>query len=281
MSVVSAEEASRCVVDDSGTEVCLAAPAQRIVALAPSVTELLFAAGAGEKVVGAVSFSDYPKAAQALPRVGSYDRIDLEALLALEPDLVVSWDGGNPREQVERLSALGIKVFHSDAKSFETIASTLERLGVLADSQDKAEQAATALRDDIRDLTQRYADSEPVSVFYEVWERPLMTINGQHWISQSLALCGGVNLFADEAPMVPRISQEAVLAANPEAIITGGMGKADSSWLDAWQAYPHLKAVERDNLFFINPDLVQRATPRLVEGTKSLCRHLESARERR
>nr|WP_300310637.1 cobalamin-binding protein [Halomonas sp.] len=277
----NAEEAPRCVVDDSGTEVCLAAPAQRIVALAPSVTELLFAAGAGKKVVGAVSFSDYPQAAQALPRVGSYDRIDLEALLGLEPDLVVSWDGGNPREQVERLSALGIKVFHSDARSFETIASTLERLGVLADSQDEAEQVAAALRDDIRDLTQRYADAEPVSVFYEVWEKPLMTINGQHWISQSLALCGGVNLFADEAPMVPRISQEAVLAANPEAIITGGMGKADASWLDAWRAYPHLKAVERDNLFFINPDLVQRATPRLVEGTRSLCRHLESARERR
>ncbi|UYG08743.1 cobalamin-binding protein [Halomonas sp. M4R1S46] len=276
-----AVRAEVCVSDAAAREVCLDAPARRIVALSPGVTELLFAAGAGERLVGAVSFSDYPPAARALPRVGSYDRLDLEALLALAPDLVVAWAGGNPREQVDRLSALGLPVFFSDAGDFAAIAASLERLGALAGSEAAGRAAATRLRGQVAELRARYADAAPVPVFYQVWERPLMTVNGEHWISRALALCGGENLFAGEAPLVPRIGVEAVLARDPEVIVTGGMGKADSTWLMAWREFPELTAVRRDNLFFVDPDLVQRATPRLVQGTRALCAHLETARERR
>lgn len=270
-----------CVTDDAEREVCLDASATRIVALSPGVTELLFAAGAGERVVGAVSFSDYPAAAEALPRVGSYDRLDLEALLALDPDLIVAWAGGNPREQVERLAALGLPVYFSDAGDFGAIATSLARLGALAGSEARGRAAADRLRGEVAELRSRYADAAPVSVFYQVWDEPLMTVSGEHWISRALALCGGETLFADEGPLVPRIGREAVLARDPEAIITGGMGKADSTWLEAWRDFPELAAVRRDNLFFVDPDLVQRATPRLVEGTRALCAHLEAARERR
>ena len=273
--------ATVCVDDDAGREVCLDAPAQRIVALSPGVTELLYAAGAGERVVGAVSFSDYPPEAQALPRVGSYDRLDLEALLALEPDLVVAWQGGNPQEQLARLAKLGPPIFFSDAEDFAAIATSLERFGALAGSAAMAQEAARGFRQEVAVLRERYDAAAPVSVFYEVWEQPLMTVNGEHWISRSLALCGGVNLFATASALVPRIGVEAVLARDPEAIITGGMGKADSGWLEAWRDYPRLTAVRRDNLFFIDPNLVQRAAPRLVEGTRRLCEHLEVARERR
>nr|WP_221766080.1 cobalamin-binding protein [Halomonas nitroreducens] len=276
-----AVQAGVCVSDDAGREVCLDAPARRIVALSPGVTELLFAAGAGERLVGAVSFSDYPAAAADLPRVGSYDRLDLEALLALEPDLVVAWAGGNPREQVDRLAALGLPVFFSDVEDFAAIASSLERLGVLAGSETEGRAAATRLRGEVAELRARYADAAPVPVFYQVWEQPLMTVNGTHWISRSLELCGGQNLFAGEASLVPRIGVEAVLARDPEVIVTGGMGEPDSTWLEAWRAFPELTAVRRDNLFFVDPDLVQRATPRLLEGTRALCDHLEMARERR
>ncbi|WP_136255226.1 cobalamin-binding protein [Onishia niordana] len=276
-----APAAELCVTDDAGHEVCLDAPARRIVALSPGVTELLYAAGAGERVVGAVSFSDYPPEAQALPRVGSYDRLDLEALLALEPDLVVAWQGGNPQEQLARLPTLGLPVFFSDVDDFAGIAESLERFGELADTSAIADPVATALRAEVAALRKDYADADPVPVFYEVWEQPLMTINGEHWISRSLKLCGGENLFADASALVPRIGVEAVLARDPEAIITGGMGKADSGWLEAWRDYPRLTAVQQDNLFFIDPNLVQRAAPRLVEGTRRLCEHLEVARERR
>ncbi|SDG10046.1 iron complex transport system substrate-binding protein [Onishia taeanensis] len=270
-----------CVGDDAGHELCLEAPAKRIVALSPGVTELLFAAGAGERVVGAVSFSDYPVAAQALPRVGSYDRLDLEALLALEPDLVVAWQGGNPREQVERLSRLGLPVYFSDVEDFAGVAGTLERFGTLAGTPEVGATTAASLREEVATLRERYANAAPVPVFYQVWEQPLMTINGEHWISRSLELCGGVNLFADESTLAPRIGVESVLARDPEAIITGGMGKPDSTWLEAWRDFPQLTAVQRDNLFFVDPDLVQRATPRLVEGTRQLCQRLEVARGRR
>ncbi|MDT8880800.1 cobalamin-binding protein [Halomonas saccharevitans] len=270
-----------CVIDDAGREVCLDAPARRIVALSPGVTELLYAAGAGEHLVGAVSFSDYPAEATELPRVGSYDRLDMEALLALEPDLVVAWAGGNPREQVDRLPRLGLPVFFSDAGDFAAIASSLERFGALAGSEAVADEAASTLRQQVAALRAQHADAAPVPVFYQVWEQPLMTVNGEHWISQALSLCGGENLFAAEAPLVPRIGVEAVLARDPEAIITGGMGKPDSTWLEAWRDYPEMTAVRRDNLFFVDPDLVQRATPRLLEGTRALCARLESALERR
>lgn len=270
-----------CVADDAGREVCLDAPARRIVALSPGVTELLYAAGAGDSVVGAVSFSDYPPEAARLPRVGSYDRLDLEALLALAPDLVVAWAGGNPREQVDRLPRLGLPVFYSDVNDFAGIARSLERFGALAGSAAVAEEAARTLREEVAALRAEHAAAAPVPVFYQVWEQPLMTVNGEHWISQALALCGGENLFAEEGPLVPRIGVEAVLARDPEVILTGGMGEPDSSWLEAWRDYPEMTAVRRDNLFFIDPDLVQRATPRLLEGTRALCARLETARERR
>ncbi|MEQ6887488.1 cobalamin-binding protein [Halomonas sp. CS7] len=280
---MAAAEAGKevCVVDDAGREVCLDAPARRIVALSPGVTELLYAAGAGERVVGAVSFSDYPPEAAKLPRVGSYDRLDMEALLALEPDLVVAWAGGNPREQVDRLPRFGLPVFFSDVNDFAGIASSLERFGALAGSEAVADEAARSLRQQVAALRAQHANAEPVPVFYQVWEQPLMTVNGEHWISQALSLCGGENLFADEAPLVPRIGVEAVLARDPEAIITGGMGEPDSTWLEAWRGYPEMTAVRRDNLFFVDPDLVQRATPRLLEGTRALCDRLETVRERR
>lgn len=282
LPLASAQAAAEvCVMDDAGREVCLDAPARRIVALSPGVTELLYAAGAGERVVGAVSFSDYPPEATELPRVGSYDRLDLEALLALKPDLVVAWAGGNPREQIDRLPRFGIPVFFSDVNDFAAISSSLERFGALAGSEAVADEAASTLRRQVATLRSQHADAAPVAVFYQVWEQPLMTVNGEHWISQALSLCGGENPFADEAPLVPRIGVEAVLARDPEAIITGGMGEPDSTWLEAWRDFPEMTAVRRDNLFFIDPDLVQRATPRLLEGTRALCAQLETVRGRR
>lgn len=270
-----------CVTDDLAREVCLEAPAERIIALSPSLTELAYAAGAGEALVGAVSFSDYPPEAEALPRVGSYNRLDIEAILALEPDLVLAWNGGSPQTQLDQLSALGLPVYYSDAQDFAAIAYTIERLGQLSGQQSQANSEAQRVRDGVATLEQRYKDAAPVSVFYQIWEKPLMTINGEHWISRSLTLCGGVNQFADADALVPRPSIENVLAGDPEAIITGGLGEPESEWLDSWQRFTQLSAVQHDNLLVIDPDLVHRATPRLLEGTRQLCELLDDVRERR
>lgn len=270
-----------CVADDLARDVCLEAPARRIITLSPSLTELVYAAGAGEALVGAVSFSDYPPKAEALPRVGSYNRLDSEAILALEPDLILAWDGGSPQAQLDRLSALGLPMYFSDAQDFEAIAHTLERLGQLTGQESQASDEAQRLRDGVAALELRYQDASPVSVFYQIWEKPLMTISGDHWISRSLALCGGNNLFADAEMLVPRPSIENVLATDPEAIITGGLGEPDAEWLESWRRFTRLSAVRHDNLLFIDPDLVHRATPRLLEGTRLLCELLDDVRERR
>ncbi|WP_223427878.1 cobalamin-binding protein [Alcanivorax limicola] len=278
---VAAEQGERCVVDDAAREVCLAAPAQRIIALSPGATELMYAAGGGERMVAAVNYSDYPPDAATLPQLGSNRRVDMEALLALEPDLVLVWPTGNPPEQVALLERFGIPLYFTEPVSFEDVATSLERLARLAGTEDIGASAAQAFRDGIDALRQRYAEAAPVPVFYQVWDEPIMTVNQTHLIHQVIALCGGENVFATLPRRVPRIGVESVLVRNPEAIVAGGMGEENTDWLTDWRRYPSLTAVQRDNLFFVPPSRIQRPTPRLLQGGEILCEHLETARARR
>lgn len=277
----SAAHAEIVVTDDAGRQLRLAAPAKRIVSLAPHVTELLFAAGAGDKVVGAVNYSDYPEAATRLPQVGGYNNVDLEAVAALKPDLVVAWKTGNRGGNLDRLSALGIPVYVNEPRSLEDVASSLETLGRLAGTQLSAFHAAAAFRERQAMLQKRYGQRPPVRTFYQIWNQPLMTVNGEHLISKVIALCGGENVFAGLPQLAPTVGTEAVLAANPEAIVASGMGEARPEWLDQWKNWDRLTASQRGNLFFIPPELIQRHTPRILDGASRLCAQLEEARARR
>ena len=272
--------AQLCVQDDASQQVCLKQPARRIIALSPGATELLFAAGAGEQLAAAVSFSDYPPAAQKLPRVGSYQRLDLEAIVALKPDLIVAWRSGNPMGDVSRLQDRVFPVSISEPRQFEDVSATLERFGVLAGTELVAQGAANGFRAGIAALRERYADAAPVTVFYQVWDDPLMTVNDSHLISEAIRICGGVNVFGGLGALAPRISREAVLEKNPQAIVAGGMGEDNPAWLTPWKAFPSLLAVQKGNLFFVAPSTLQRPTPQMLAGTRTLCRHLESARAR-
>ncbi|MCB1906056.1 MAG: cobalamin-binding protein [Rhodocyclaceae bacterium] len=267
--------------DANGQAVVLAAPARRIVSLAPHVTELVYAAGAGGQLVGVVSFSDYPPAAAELPRIGSYNALDLEAVAALHPDLAVAWRSGNREAHLQRLRALGIPVFVSEARSLEEVATSIEQIGMLAGTGESAAAAAGAFRARHAALRAGYQGKVPVRMFYQVWNDPLMTINGEHLISAVIRLCGGENVFADLRQLAPKVNEEAVLAADPEAIVASGMDQARPEWLDGWRRWPGLAAVARDNLFFIPPDLLQRHTPRVLDGAEQLCRQLDIARSRR
>ncbi|WP_061167030.1 cobalamin-binding protein [Caballeronia hypogeia] len=273
------------VTDDTGASVTLAAPAQRVVSLAPHVTELLFAAGGGARIVGAVSYSDYPKEAQSIPRVGDNKALDLERIVALHPDLIVVWRHGNAARQMDRLKALGVPIYFSEPKHLADIAASIDKLGALLDTRSIAKQAADAFTRDISQLRARYAQRPPVSVFYQVWDDPLMTLNRDNVFDEVIGLCGGVNVFASEQARVPTISTEAVLAANPEAIVTStpGATKPDRALpaLERWKRWTSLTAVARGNLFGIDGDLINRPTPRIATGAAELCRDLETARERR
>ena len=269
------------LTDDAGQRIVLAEPARRIVSLAPHITEILFAAGAGERVVGVVAYSDYPEAARALPQVGGYTQIDLEAIVGLRPDLVIGWRSGNRDAHLARLQAMGIPVFLNEPRNLDDVARSLEQVGRLAGSEDAARAAATAFRARHAALAARHASQPPVRTFYQIWDRPLMTINDEHLIADVIRLCGGSNVFGSLTQLAPTIGVEAVLAANPEAIVASGMGDARPEWLDQWARWPQLEATRRDNLFFIPPELIQRHTPRILDGAERLCAQLETARARR
>ncbi|MEX3938679.1 cobalamin-binding protein [Paraburkholderia sp. BR10937] len=284
MILPCAAHASVTAIDDAGGTVSLPAPAQRVVSLAPHVTELLYAAGGGAKVVGAVAYSDYPPEAQKVPRVGDNRALDLERIAALKPDLIVVWRHGNAQQQLDRLRALHIPLFFSEPHKLDDVATSLTRLGVLLGTEDTAQAAASAYRRDIAQLRAHYAQRAPVSVFYEVWDQPLMTLNGSHMISDVITLCGGRNVFAALEPLVQTVSTEAVRAANPDAIVTASQGATSPDRplpsLERWRAWPALAAVAHGNLFAIDGDLLTRPAPRIAEGAAQLCKDLDLARSR-
>jgi iron complex transport system substrate-binding protein len=267
--------------DDSGAEVRLRQPARRIVSLAPHITEILFAAGAGDRVVGTVDYSDYPQAASRIARIGGYQNLDLETILALKPDLVIAWQTGNSRGDLELLRRMGIALFLSEPDRIEDVAGNLEQFGELAGTSSVAGPAAAAYRARLAELRQRYSSRPQVRMFYQMWADPPMTIGGRQIIGSAIRLCGGVNIFGHLNLMAPVVSVEAVLAADPEVVVASGLDATRPDWLDSWRRWPQLTAAARDNLFFIAPDLIQRHTPRLLDGAEQLCRDLETARQRR
>lgn len=267
--------------DDTGQEVRLKAPAKRIVALAPHIAESLYAAGAGDRLVGTVDYSDYPPEAKKLPRVGGYSRVDLEAVAALKPDLVLAWESGNNMPQVDKLKGLGLTVYVAQPNKMENVADQLVRLGQLAGTETVANATAERFRKRLESLRAANAGKPKVRVFYQIWKTPLMTVGGPQIISDAISLCGGINVFGHLGKMAPTVSVEAVLEADPEAIVATGMGDAKPEWLHDWDKWTRMTAVKRDNLFHINPDIMQRHTPRILDGAEKLCAHLDVARSRR
>jgi iron complex transport system substrate-binding protein len=266
------------VIDDAGQEITLAEPARRIVSLAPNITELVFAAGAGDRLVGVSEFSDYPDAARTIRRIGGGTGLDLEAIVGLRPDLVIAWQSGNPSQPVRRLLELGLTVFISEPRHLEDITESLRRIGRLAGTDTIAARQIHDFEQRHAQLRRRYSLQEPVSVFYQVWGRPLMTVNGQHLISDVIRLCGGRNVFAGLPELAPQITTEAVLAANPEVIVSGNGREPGSANLAQWKRWTALSAVAQGHVFAIRRELMVRHTPRILQGADQLCELLERVR---
>ncbi|HYD62241.1 MAG TPA: cobalamin-binding protein [Noviherbaspirillum sp.] len=264
------------VVDDAKRTVTLPASARRIVSLAPHATEMLFAAGAGAYIVGVTEFSDYPPEAKRIQSVGSGVSLDLERIIQLKPDLVVGWNNGNAAAQLAKLEPLGIPIYKSEPYDFATISSSLERLARLAGTDATGQAAAQAFRTRLKKLQDTYQQRRPITVFYQIWRTPLMTLNGAHLVSSSLRLCGGENIFSKLPQLAPTIGEEAVLKADPEAIVASS-GEQDDVFAP-WRRFPNLKAVARGNLVSVDGNLINRAGPRILDGTEDLCRKLDAVR---
>jgi iron complex transport system substrate-binding protein len=261
--------------DDRGVTISLGHPAERIVTLAPHLAEIAFAAGAGAKLAGVSSYSRHPAEAERLPVVASHGRVDIERLIALRPDLVLAWQSGNSPLQIDRLERIGIRVFVTEARGLADIPRIIRLVGALAGSAEVAETRARHFENEVADLRKRYAGERRVAVFLEIWHKPLLTVNGEHLISDALRLCGGRNVFSAAKTLTALVSREQILDARPEAIVTGGFG---SEALQAWRGLELVPAVRNRRIYAIDPDWLHAQGPHVLEGIRALCERLELAR---
>ena len=278
LAIIAVPAQAITVLDFSGREVTLDQPAKRIVALAPHIVENLYSAGAGDKLVGVVSYSNFPDEAKNVPEVGTYSAFSLEQVLALQPDLVVMWGSGNGMQTLSTFEALGIPVYVSELRQLSDVPKSIRNLSQLAGTPAIGEAEASRIETELDALHRRYGEKRSLSVLYQIWNDPLQTVNGEHLISEIISLCGGYNVFGDARSLAPRVSIESVLLRDPAAIVASGMGEARPEWLDEWRAYPSLTAVADEALLFVNPDHLQRPSARIVLGARSLCQQLDQVR---
>ena len=266
------------VQDDTGIKLVLSAPAKRIISLAPHLTEYLFHLGVGDQIVGAVDYSNYPAKAKLIPRIGSHQKFNLEAIIALGPDLALAWHSGNPNSELARVDRLGIPIFLSEPNRLEHIGDTLRRLGRLTGVENHGHHLAKNFLADALILKKQYSGRSPMRVFYQVWQDPLMTLNGKHLVSRLIRHCGGINIFEHVDSLAPTVSREAVIGADPEIIIAAAPASMARDWLVSWRRWSGLSAVANKHLFTIDPDLINRATPRILAGMQTLCELIQRAR---
>lgn len=251
---------------------------ERIISLAPHITELLFSVGAGEEVVGVMSYSNYPEAANEIPVIGSNDKLNYEQIISLRPTLVVGWEGGNNSDALDRLRTLGMRVESHNPHTLEDVGESLRWAGEISGHPVEGRAASRQYFERLSLLRRTYADKTGMSVYYQVWNEPQMTVNDEHLISDVMRLCGGQNVFADAIPLVPRVSMESVLQRNPEVIIMAGEPGAQPDRLAGWQRWDSMQAVTNGHLYEIHPDLLHRHSDRILEGAEKLCLALEDAR---
>jgi iron complex transport system substrate-binding protein len=266
------------VVDDNGAEVRLSGPAKRIISLAPNITEVLFHIGAGEQIVGADEYSNYPPAAKEIQRVSNYAAANYELILSLKPDLVIAWQSGNGDKIIEPLRKLGITVFVVETREIEQVPNLFRRFGKLSGQDKIAEKRALEFTERLKKLRTTNAKKLPVRTFYQIWDEPLITLNGKHMVSSVIELCGGVNIFADAIPLVPYVNIESVVAADPQVIIAGGSQDEQPHWFKSWQKWSGISAVIKSQIYLIPADLMQRHSVRILDGAEMMCGYLDSAR---
>jgi len=261
----------------SGETLKLAAPARRIITLAPNLAELVFAAGAGDRLQAVVEYSDFPAPVLRIPRIGDAFRIDLERIIELKPDLVIAWKSGNPQSALRKLEQLGITIWQMEIMRPEEIADAVEEISIAAGTQAHGQAVAEQLRSRLSALVQQNAGKIPVEFFYQIAARPLYTVNGQHIISRSLEICGGRNVFANLQTLAPQVSRESVILANPQAMIAPEI-PGEPRALRAWHDWPRLQAVQNKAMLYLPANDISRAAPRLLDSIELACKLLDKVR---
>ncbi|MCA0176608.1 MAG: helical backbone metal receptor [Proteobacteria bacterium] len=272
--------------DDEGHLVTLRQPARRVVSLAPQVTELLYAAGAGRRIVGSVALADHPPEAASLPKVGDSGALNLKAIAALKPDLIVAWPQGHTAAQWRRLQRLGKPIYvYRDPTDWARVGQTLRQFGALLGSDKAAQAAAADYEGRLRALTLKSRERTPLAVFVQLWPEPLTTVNGEHPASGALALCGARNALADLPTRVAPIKPAAVLAARPEAMVlpevAGAPPEQLTQALAIWKDERAFELVSQQAVVPVAADMLTTPTPRALSGVEGLCEDLDRIRQAR
>ena len=251
----------------------------RIVSLSPHLAELVFAVGAGERLVGVSAYTDFPEAAAKLPVIGDAFMLDLERMTVLNPDLLLAWQSGTPAHVIDELQSRGYRVEVIRTKSLHDVPVALRRIGRLTGQSVPANRAAEDFIAGMNVLEDLAVDAAPIRVFYQVSKRPLYTISGEHYVSQLIEICGGQNIFADLGKLAPLIGVEAVLERDPEVMLAGEDAGPDA--FSEWERWPDMAASRYGNHFLMPAAEIGRATPRLLEAGAAICNALEKGRKSR
>ena len=241
LALSSLTRAAVAVSDDTGRTITLPHTPTRIISVAPGATEMLFAAGAGHAVIATVEYSDEPPAAKLVPRIGDGIAVDMERVVALKPDIVLVWPGGGNPAQIAQLEKLGVPLYRQQVNALADLPPSLRRLGVLAQTQPIAEQAARDVESRLATLARRYRTGKRVSVLLQVWNHPIYTVGRKHLMTDALSYCGARNVFDDLNDMGPAVDVEAVIARDPDMIVAVAPVGTAAEWLAAWKKFTNLE----------------------------------------
>lgn len=269
-----APSVAKTITDQLGRHVTVPDKPQRVVSLAPSITEIVFALDQGHRLQGVTTYSDFPPEAAKLPKVGSYVHLDLEKIVALKPDLCIAIKDGNPRVIAQRLESLKIPVYAVDPNNLETIMKTVLEIGTLLNAKGRANQLVQNMDLRIQKVTSLVAKAtHRPRVFFQIGVTPIVSVGTRTFIHELIVKAGGTNLAAGPIPY-PRFSREKVLALSPEIIIITSMARSAifEKVKAEWEKWPNMPAVRNRRIFVEDSNFFDRPTPRLVDGLELLTR---------
>ncbi|ELI6430006.1 vitamin B12 ABC transporter substrate-binding protein BtuF [Vibrio harveyi] len=254
-------------------------PVQRVISLAPHATEIAYAAGLGDKLIAVSEMSDYPEQAKDLEKVSNYQGIKLERIIALQPDLVIAWPAGNPAKELDKLKQFGIPIYYSTTGTLEDIAKNIEQLSRYSEKPEVGQKAAEDFRAQLEALKEKYNTEDKVSYFYQLSEKPIITVAGKNWPSEVFTFCGGKNIFAKGSAPYPQVSIEQVITRQPEVLFTSRHAMSNDGMWAEWKS--DIPALKNGHVWSLNSDWINRPTPRTLNAITEVCEHFESVRQKR
>jgi len=253
-------------------------PAQRVIALSPHAVEMLFLLGAGERIVATTKFADFPEQALSIPRIGGYNGIQIEKILALNPDLIIAWEDGNKTQDIEQMEKLGLNVYRSQTRSLDQIAQELITFGEMLGLETKGKRAAEQFTQRLKRIRDVNQNKRPVRFFYQLWDEPLRAMAAGSWINTVMESCQGVNVFDDPSLDYPQVSIENVLVSAPEAFVVPSHHGTLNANADRWKKWPEIPAIANNHIYFIEGDLLHRFSTRILDGMERVCLAFDKVR---